>query len=58
MLIQFIGDQFIYLGQFRVLGTAFVTMSMHQAKRVRIRRNLNQRLPDQRLQMDGVSYVC
>ena len=57
MLFQVIGDQAQYLGMFRILGTTFVKMSLYEAKRVRVRRNLNQKLPNRRLQIDGEHYV-
>jgi len=56
-MVQFIGDQAIYFGMFRVLGTTFVRMTLYEAKKVRVRRRLNQKLPNQRLHIDGECYV-
>lgn len=56
-MVQMIGDQAIYLGWFRIQGQTFAVMVHHRAKRVRARKRLHMRAPNQRLSIDGETYV-
>lgn len=57
MILQSIGAEVAYLGWFRLQGQVFIVMVHHRAKRVRARKRLHMKAPNNRLHIDGVSYV-
>ena len=57
MLLQSIGAEISYLGWFRLQGQIFCIVVHHRAKRIRARKRLDLKLPNQRLNIDGETYV-
>lgn len=57
MILQSIGAEVSTLAWFRVQGQVFIVMVHYRAKRVRARKRLHMKAPNQRLHIDGVKYV-
>lgn len=57
MLFGYLGDQALHVGPILKMGVLYVKMASYEARRYRVRRNLNFKVPDKRLAIDGISYV-
>lgn len=56
MLFIYMGDQALHVGTVLKMGVLYMKMGAHEARRIKVRRALNCKVPNKRLCIDGESY--